>query len=127
METLVTSGNVDWRRRSRVTCVPKWNSFLRFTSVKSLVSSSKKSETLTSTFSELFKRATVSVIINNKVVTALLYTGSTGSFIAYDYAKKHRLQMDSATGNVYMASSSLNYTVKGPCTVNHTLKQGFHV
>lgn len=127
METLVTSGNVDRRRMSRVSSVLKRNSFPRFTSVKSLVSSSKESATLTSAFSELLKRATVSVIINNKLATALLYTGSTGSFIAYEYAKEHMLQM---AVNVYMSSSSLNSTVKRLCTVRLNLSesyQGFQV
>lgn len=42
-------------------------------------------------------------------------------FIAYDYAKKHRLKTDSATGNVFMSSSSLNSPLEGLWTVRINL------
>lgn len=96
-------------------------------SVKSLVSSSTVSATLASTcsaYEELFKRATVFVLINNKEATVLVDIGRTASFTAYGYAKRHRLKMDSATGNVSMFSSSLNSLVNGLCTVEINLLGG---
>lgn len=52
------------------------------------------------------------ILINNEEAAALGDTERAGSFIAYDYAKRHRLKMNSATGKVSMASSSWNSLVK---------------
>lgn len=47
---------------------------------------------------------------------AVVDTGSTGSFIAYDYTKRCRLKMDSVTGNVSMVSSSVNISNFTSCS-----------
>ena len=47
----------------------------------------------------------------------LVDTGSLESFIFYDYIKRFKVKMDSATRNVFMASLSLISPVKGLCTV----------
>lgn len=44
---------------------------------------------------------------------AIVDAGSAGSFNLYDYAKGHKMNLDSATGNVTIASSSVNFPVKG--------------
>ena len=53
--------------------------------------------------------------------TALMDTGSSGSFISLGYVRKHRLYMKPAAGNVSMASSSLRASIKGQCTVDLNL------
>lgn len=50
-------------------------------------------------------------------IVPLVDTGNSESFIAYDYIEKNRLNTDSASRNVSMASSSLNSPLKGLCTV----------
>ena len=57
----------------------------------------------------------------NSADTALMDTGSSGSFISLSYVRKHKLQMKPAAGNVSMESSSLKVAIKGQCTVNLNL------
>ena len=67
------------------------------------------------------KQAALYVLIGkNGTGTALMDTGSSGSFISPGYVRKHKLQMKPAAGNVSMASSSLKASNKGQCTVDLT-------
>ena len=51
------------------------------------------------------KQATLYVLVGkNGASTALMDTGSSGSFISLGYVRKHKLQMKPAGGNVSMAS-----------------------
>lgn len=45
-------------------------------------------------------------------------TGRSGPFISLDYAKRHQIKLKPSVGNMSMASSSLNASMKGQCTVN---------
>ena len=68
------------------------------------------------------KQAALYVLVGeNGTGTALMDTGSSGSFMCLGYVRKHRLQMKPAAGNVSMASSSLKASIKGQCTVNFNL------
>ena len=60
-------------------------------------------------------------IYREKKATALMDTGSFGSFVSYDYAKKYSLKINPTSGTVSMASSSLNASLKGRCSVNINL------
>ena len=76
------------------------------------------------TFASLgsLKQAALYVLVGeNGAGTALIDTGSSGSFISLGYVRKHRLQMRPAAGNVSMASSSLKTSIKGQCTVDLNL------
>ena len=65
------------------------------------------------------KQAALYVLVGeNGTGTALMDTGSSGSFISLGYVRKHKLQMKPAAGNVSMASSSLKASIKGQCTVD---------
>ena len=60
------------------------------------------------------KQAALYVLVGeNGAGTALMDTGSSGSFISLGYVRKHRFQMKPAAGNVSMASSSLKASMKG--------------
>ena len=60
------------------------------------------------------KQATLYVLVGkNGTSMALINMRSSGSFISYGYGKKNRQQMKPATGNVSIASSSLNASIKG--------------
>ena len=64
------------------------------------------------------KQAALNVLVGkNAASTALMDTGSSGSFISLSYVRKHKLQMKPAAGNVSMASSLLKASTKGQCTV----------
>ena len=68
------------------------------------------------------KQAALYVLVGkNGASTALIDTGSSGSFISLGYVRKHKLQMKPAAGNVSMASSSLKASIKGQCTVDLNL------
>ena len=60
---------------------------------------------LDSASSALQKRAVVFILVNNDKATALADTGSSGSFISDNYVKRLKLKVESATGNVSVASS----------------------
>ena len=53
-------------------------------------------------------------------------TGSYGTFISYDYAKKYNLKINPASGTLSMVSSSLNTSLKGRWSVNINLIGGFY-
>ena len=68
------------------------------------------------------KQAALYMLVGkNGAGTALMDTGSSGSFISLGYVRKHRLQMKPAAGNVSIASSSLKASIKGNCTVDLSL------
>ena len=68
------------------------------------------------------KQAALYVLVGeNGARTALMDTGSSGSFISLGYVRKRRLQMKPATGNVSMASLSLKASIKEQCTVDLNL------
>ena len=46
---------------------------------------------------------------------------SSGSFISYDYVNRPKLKMDSATGNITIASSSFISLMKELCSVKISL------
>ena len=72
----------------------------------------------TSASLESLKLAALYVLVGkNGAGTALMDTGSSGSFISLGYVRKHKLQMEPAAGNVSMTSSSLKASIKGQCTV----------
>ena len=62
----------------------------------------------------------------NGAGTALMDTGSSGSFISLGYVRKHRLQMKPSAGNVSIASSSLKASIKGQCTVDLNLQEEWY-
>ena len=58
------------------------------------------------------KQAALYVLVGkNGTSSALIDTGSSGSFISLSYTRKHRLQMKPAAGNISMASSSLKASI----------------
>ncbi|XP_067121509.1 uncharacterized protein [Centruroides vittatus] len=67
-------------------------------------------------------RATVNIQLNNILARALVDTGSSESFIDYNFALCHRLQIIPHSAQVSMATTALSSTVRGRCIVSINLK-----
>ena len=79
------------------------------------------SNTTSASLGSLKQTALYVLVGENGAGTALMDTVSSGSFISLGYARKHKLQMKPAAGNISMASSSLRASIKGLCTVDLNL------
>lgn len=76
----------------------------------------------TTTLPSLLKQSTLYILIGKDgTIFALIEIDSPGSFIPLDYVKRHQIKIKSAVGNVSMAWSPLNASIKRQCTVNLNL------
>ena len=70
--------------------------------------------------------AIVKVQINRLSADALIDTGSSESFVSNKMVKAHKLELSSADGEVFIASTSLHANVRGYCIVELVVLECTH-